>query len=394
MTSHPGAADERRDRMRVRIEESILPPLVALAIAALVGDVLILIFGQSPGEVYRQLLEGTWGNAYGFGQVIYKATTLTFTGLAVAIGIRAGLFNIGAESQLASGGFLAALVGLALPVGTPGIIAILLCLVAAAAGGGVVGAIPGALKARFGASEVIVTIMLNFIVLALLNYIVAAHVHVAETLHTPEMHAGSMPRLGDVSARFAGSAANTTFLFALAAAAAVWWYLFRTRQGYELRAVGLQPDAAEYGGVRVGSVWAKAMIVSGALAGLGGVNYVLGYKHYYEEGFGTGSGFLGIAVALVGRNHPVGVIIAALLFATLSQGGLAVNALVPKQMVDVLTAVVIIAVATSVPEVRRALASARRDRRSGNREPDSTSREGLISNPGPSSQFPVPDSRS
>jgi general nucleoside transport system permease protein len=394
MTSHPGAADERRDRMRVRIEESILPPLVALAIAALVGDVLILIFGQSPGEVYRQLLEGTWGNAYGFGQVIYKATTLTFTGLAVAIGIRAGLFNIGAESQLASGGFLAALVGLALPAGTPGIIAILLCLVAAAAGGGAVGAIPGALKARFGASEVIVTIMLNFIVLALLNYIVAAHVHVAETLHTPEMHAGSMPRLGDVSARFAGSAANTTFLFALAAAAAVWWYLFRTRQGYELRAVGLQPDAAEYGGVRVGSVWAKAMIVSGALAGLGGVNYVLGYKHYYEEGFGTGSGFLGIAVALVGRNHPVGVIIAALLFATLSQGGLAVNALVPKQMVDVLTAVVIIAVATSVPEVRRALASARRDRRSGNREPDSTSREGLISNPGPSSQFPVPDSRS
>jgi general nucleoside transport system permease protein len=394
MTSHPGAADERRDRMRVRIEESILPPLVALAIAAVVGDVLILIFGQSPGEVYRQLLEGTWGNAYGFGQVIYKATTLTFTGLAVAIGIRAGLFNIGAESQLASGGFLAALVGLALPAGTPGIIAILLCLVAAAAGGGVVGAIPGALKARFGASEVIVTIMLNFIVLALLNYIVAAHVHVAETLHTPEMHAGSMPRLGDVSARFAGSAANTTFLFALAAAAAVWWYLFRTRQGYELRAVGLQPDAAEYGGVRVGSVWAKAMIVSGALAGLGGVNYVLGYKHYYEEGFGTGSGFLGIAVALVGRNHPVGVIIAALLFATLSQGGLAVNALVPKQMVDVLTAVVIIAVATSVPEVRRALASARRDRRSGNREPDSTSREGLISNPGPSSQFPVPDSRS
>jgi ABC-type uncharacterized transport system permease subunit len=394
MTSHPGAADERRDRMRVRIEESILPPLVALAIAAVVGDVLILIFGQSPGEVYRQLLEGTWGNAYGFGQVIYKATTLTFTGLAVAIGIRAGLFNIGAESQLASGGFLAALVGLALPVGTPGIIAILLCLVAAAAGGGVVGAIPGALKARFGASEVIVTIMLNFIVLALLNYIVAAHVHVAETLHTPEMHAGSMPRLGDVSARFAGSAANTTFLFALAAAAAVWWYLFRTRQGYELRAVGLQPDAAEYGGVRVGSVWAKAMIVSGALAGLGGVNYVLGYKHYYEEGFGTGSGFLGIAVALVGRNHPVGVVIAALLFATLSQGGLAVNALVPKQMVDVLTAVVIIAVATSVPEVRRALASARRDRRSGNREPDSTSREGLISNPGPSSQFPVPDSRS
>ena len=99
-------ADDRRERWRLAFEESILPPLVALAIAALVGDILIIIFGQSPGDVYRQLLEGTWGNAYGFGQVIYKATTLTFTGLAVAIGIRAGLFNIGAESQLASGGFL------------------------------------------------------------------------------------------------------------------------------------------------------------------------------------------------------------------------------------------------------------------------------------------------
>ena len=106
------------------------------------------------------------------------------------------------------------------------------------------------LKARFGASEVIVTIMLNFIVLALLNYIVAAHVHVAETLHTPEIHAGALPRLADVSSVFAGSAANTTFVLALAAAAGVWWYLFRTRPGYELRAVGLQPDAAEYGGVQ------------------------------------------------------------------------------------------------------------------------------------------------
>jgi len=238
---------------------------------------------------------------------------------------------------------------------------------------------------------VIVTIMLNFIVLALLNYIVAANIHVPETLHTPEMRAGAMPRLAAVSAMFAGSAANTTFLLAIVAAVAVWWYLFRTRPGYELRAVGLQPDAAEYGGVRVGAVWAKTMILSGALAGLGGLNYVLGYKHYYEEGFGTGSGFLGIAVALVGRNHPLGVIIAALLFATLSQGGLAVNALVPKQMVDVLTAVVIIAVATAVPEVRRALVSARR-REPGTGNWERTAANADTVNPRPSSQFPVPTS--
>jgi simple sugar transport system permease protein len=115
----------------------------------------------------------------------------------------------------------------------------------------------------------------------------------------------------------------------------------------------LQPDAAEYGGVRVGGTWIRAFVIAGALAGLGGINYVLGYKHYYEEGFAGGAGFLGIAVALVGRNHPLGVVIAAFLFATLSQGGLAIHALVPKQMVEVLQGVVILAVAAAVPEVRR-----------------------------------------
>lgn len=335
-------------------------PLVALLIAAVVGDILILTFGQSPGEVYRLLIEGTWGNAYGLGQVLYKATTLTFTGLAVALGLRAGLFNIGAEGQLAAGGFAAAMAGLVIPAGTPAFVAVPLCIAAAAAGGGTVGAIPGALKARFGASEVIVTIMLNFVVLAFLNWIVAAKLHVGESLHTPTINAGSVPRLSDVAPAFHGSAANATILLAVATAAAFGWFLFRTRAGYDLRATGLQPDAAEYGGVSVGVVHFRALALAGALAGLGGVNYVLGYKQYYEEGFGAGSGFLGIAVALVGRNHPAGVPIAALLFATISQGGLAVNAIVPKQMVEVLTAVVIIAVAVTVPEVQRLAAAARR----------------------------------
>jgi simple sugar transport system permease protein len=225
----------------------------------------------------------------------------------------------------------------------------------------VVGLLPGWLRARFGASEVIVTIMLNFVVLALLNWIVSAHLHVPETLHTPEIGAGTLPRLGDLLPAFAGSAANAVIVLAVVAAAAAWYFLFRTRAGYELRAVGLQPDAAEYAGVPAGRVWVRAMVLSGALAGVGGVNYVLGYKGYYEEGFATGAGFLGIAVALVGRNHPAGVLVAALLFATLSQGGLAVNAVVPKQMVDVLQAVVILAVVAAVPEVRRLLRqSARR----------------------------------
>jgi simple sugar transport system permease protein len=202
--------------------------------------------------------------------------------------------------------------------------------------------------------------MLNFVVLALLGYIVSDHLHVPETLHTPAIGSGMLPRLSSFIPAFHGSAANVTIVIALVAAFASWWFLFRTRAGFEVRAVGLQPEAAEYGGVRVPRVLWTTLALSGLLAGLGGLNYVLGYKGYYEEGFATGSGFLGIAVALVGRNHPGGVVLAALLFATLSQGGLAVNALVPKQMVDVLQAVVILAVATSVPEVRRLLRTARR----------------------------------
>jgi simple sugar transport system permease protein len=346
-----------------RLVAPLLPPLTALLIAAVVGDILILIFGQSPREVFALLFEGTWGNAYGFGQVLYKATTLICTGLAVALGIRAGLFNIGAEGQVAMGGFAAAAIGLVLPAGTPAVLAVPVCIAAACAGGATAASVPGALKARFGASEVIVTIMMNFIVLALLNWIVATQLSVAESLHTPEIHAGAVPRLAAVSDLFRGSAANFTLLVALAAAVAMGWYLFRTRAGYDLRAVGLQPDAAEYGGVRVGGVWLRTLLLSGALAGLGGINYVLGYKQYYEEGFAAGAGYLGIAVALVGRNHPVGVVIAAFLFATLSQGALAVNAIVPKQLIDVLTAIVIIAVATAVPEVQRLLrvAQARRE---------------------------------
>lgn len=345
--------------LRSRLEETLLPPIMALTIALVIGDLLILAFGQAPGDVYRLLIEGTWGNGYGLGQVLYKATTLTCTGLAFAIAARAGLFNIGGESQLAAGGFAAGALGLLLPTGMPTLVAVPILLIAAVVGGGAVGTVPGVLRARFGANEVIVTIMLNFIVLALLNYIVAVHLHVPETLHTAEINTGAVPRLADISETFRGSAANLTMFIVVAAALLLWWFLFRTRRGYELRAVGLQPEAAEYGGIRVGASWTMAMAISGAIAGLGGINYVLGYKHYYEEGFATGSGFLGIAVALVGRNHPVGVMLAALLFATLSQGGLAVNALVPKQMVDVLQAVVILAMVTSVPEVQRVLRAAR-----------------------------------
>jgi general nucleoside transport system permease protein len=348
-----------RPSLRANIEEAVLPGVVALLVAAVVGDALILTFGQNPGTVYRLLFEGTWGNAYGLGQVLYKTTTLTFTGLAVAMGLRAGLFNIGAESQLAAGGFAAALVGLILPEGLPAVATLPVYLVAAAVGGGAVGALPGALKAKFGAHEVITTIMLNFIVLALLNYLTVSYFKVEGTLHTADIHAGALPRLSEFVPAFHGSAANVVLFLAIAVALVAWWFLFRTRAGFELRATGLQPRAAEYGAVKVTSVWWRTMALSGAIAGIGGLNFVLGYKHYYEESFASGAGFLGIAVAIVGRNHPIGVVLAAIVFATISQGGLAVNAVVPKQIVDVLQAVVIIAVAASVPGVRAALRKAR-----------------------------------
>ncbi len=346
---------------------SILPPVVALLVAMVVGDILILIYGESPATVYRLLLEGTWGNWYGFGQVLFKTTTLTCTGLAFALAARAGLFNVGAESQLAAGGFAAAMAGLLLPTGVPAVVAVSVCILSAMLAGAVAGGIPGWLRARFGASEVIVTIMLNFVILALLNYLIAQHLAVSETLHTAAINVGGVPRLSDSMSVFKGSAANWTIVAAMLALFVSWWYLFRTKAGYELRAVGLQPDAAENGGIRVARVVVISMMISGALAGLGGINFVLGYKGYYEEGFAAGSGFLGIAVALVGRNHPVGILLSALLFATLSQGGLAVNAIVPKQLVDILQAVVILSVATAVPEVQRQIrnAAGRLHKRSG-----------------------------
>ncbi len=350
---------------RGALVEALLPPVLALAIALVLGDLLILAFGQSPAMVYRLLVDGTWGNPYGLGQVLYKATTLACTGLAVAVGLRAGLFNIGAESQLAAGAFAAALMGLVLPAGVPWPLAVPACLCAAAAAGGAVGALAGWLKARFGAHEVIVTIMLNFIVLALLNWAVAAKLHEPETLHTPTVHSGAVARLADTFAPLHGSAANWMVAVVVLLACVVTVVLFRTRFGFDLRAAGLQPDAAEAAGIRVPRVWISAMALAGALAGIGGTNFVLGYKGYYEDGLAGGSGFLGIAVALVGRNHPLGVLLASLLFATLSQGGLAIHAAVPKQLVEVLQATVILAMAATAPEVRRLLRAGLRPRRRG-----------------------------
>lgn len=323
--------------------------VVSLLVAMAAGSLLILAIGQSPAQVYGTLLARTWGDSYGFGQVLFKTTPLIFTGLAVALAFRVGLFNIGAEGQMIVGAFATGLVGTWLPGGTPWVIAIPLAIAAGVIAGGALGAIPGYLRARFGAHEVINTIMLNFIAGALVLWAGRSWFFVEESTHTATViDSVRIPSLG-----ISGSAANLSFFLALLAAAGVWYFLERTRRGYEWRAVGENPRAAEAAGIRIGRSIIWAMAASGALAGAVGANFVLGYKHYFEDGIGRGVGFMGIAVALLGRNHPVGIVLAALLFGTLSHGGFEVSELVPKELVDVLQAVIILAVAATSAEVRR-----------------------------------------
>ncbi|HTR96946.1 MAG TPA: ABC transporter permease [Candidatus Acidoferrales bacterium] len=329
-----------------------LAPLVAVLAALAAGAIFIAGIGERPLEIYALLFREALGTGYGLGQTLFRATPLLFTGLAVALGFRAGLFNIGVEGQMVLGGFAAALVGAYVPL--PGVALALAALAAAALAGGAWGALPGALKARFGAHEVINTIMLNFIAFSIVSY-AGRTLFENATVRTREIApAAELPRLETMLPALHGSPVNLTLPIALLLALATGVLLFRTRLGYELRAVGLNAPAAEYGGIAIGRTQALAMTLSGALAGLGGTNFVLGYKHYFELGFSGGAGFIGIAVALLGRNHPLGVIVAALFFGALSYGGLVVNQRVPRELVEVLEALVILFAISAQPLLERA----------------------------------------
>jgi general nucleoside transport system permease protein len=327
---------------------------LALAAAFVAGSLLIWIVGESPLGIYSLLLEKTWGTSYGIGQVLFRATPLILTGLSVSIAFKTGLFNIGAEGQLAAGSFATAVCGASLPAGTPGPIAVFLCMCAGMLAGGLIGALPGLLKARYGAHEVINTIMLNFIVSAVLLWLGNRWFFVEHTTHTaviqPSAHLGNLG--------FPGSSANTSLFLALLLAGFVHVFISRTRRGFEWRAVGQSPRAAENAGVNVRAAVFGALTLSGALAGAASANYVLGYKHYFEKDIGSGAGFMGIAVALLGRNHPVGIVVASLLFGTLAHGGLEVSERVPKQLVEILQAVIILAVALATALAMRARARA------------------------------------
>jgi simple sugar transport system permease protein len=329
----------------------LLFPLAAVAAAFAAGAVLILAVGDSPLSTYTLLIGSalTWPD--GIGYTLFYATPLIFTGLAVAVAFRCGLLNIGAEGQLYAAAFVTAWVGITF-AGLTAWLLVPLCFLAALFAGGFWGAVPGVLKARFGAHEVITTIMMNFIAVALASYFTQYHYKapgdpILETV--PIGESAQIARLGRFVPGFPERIPlNLAFPLALVACVLVYLLLWRTRWGYEIRATGANPAASQYGGIATGRQIVLAMSISGALAGMVAINEVMGYRYRYYDGFSAGYGFTGIAVALLGRNHPAGVVLASLLFGALLRGGLFVDIFtehVSKDLVTVLQGIIILFVA-------------------------------------------------
>ncbi len=316
-------------------------PIAAILFSLMIGALFMLIIGKNPYEVYLRLFAGTLGSTYGIGQVLFKATTLILTGLAVAFAFKAGMFNIGAEGQLIVGAFTTAWTGFTF-ITMPAVVLLPLSILAGFLGGALWGGIAGYLKARFGSHEVINTIMLNFIAAALVSYLVNDVFNVQATVHTPEIApAARIARLDSFMAFFRGSPFNLSILIA-AAVCAIYYFIFRkTAFGYEIATMGLNRHAAVYARMNVKRLTLLAMAISGGFAGLAGTNFVSGYKHYFELGFSEGAGYIGIAVALIAKNNPWGIILVSVFFGILEYGGLTVNTIVPKELVTMLQAAVI-----------------------------------------------------
>lgn len=352
----------------MKILREILSPLIAVIAAFIVGGLIILAIKDNPVETYGILLANSFGSAKDIGWTLFLATPLIFTGLAVAVAFRCGLFNIGAEGQLYVASFATAWVGIKFGgvvltifgkqedwswTSLPAIILVPLCVLTAVVAGGLWGAIPGYLRARFGSSEVINTIMLNFIAIAMVSYLTQYHYKIPgdPILQTaPIGEAAYIPQFREYFSFIPSDVPlNVAFLLAILMCVLVYVFLWKTKWGYELRAVGQNSSAAEYGGISPQRQMIIAMTISGALAGMVAINEVLGFRHNYYDGFSAELGFLGIAVALLGRNHPLGVFVAALFFAVLMRGEIFVDAFtryVSKDIGLILQAVVILFVAS------------------------------------------------
>ena len=318
---------------------------------------------ENPLTVYNAIFTAALKDRDGWGNVLYRATPLIFTGLAVALAFQCGLFNIGGEGQMVMGGFAITWIGFTF-VKLPAFLLIPLCIIGGAVAGGLWGGIPGYLKARRGVHEVVTTIMLNWIAVAFTQYLTMVYKPEDSWIpHTFEIaKSAQLSRLAHylnpLGIDFPKSnLVNTALFLAILAVIFTAYLLKRTKLGYEIRSVGFNPTAAECAGINVAKNTVLAMAISGALAGLAGVNQVMGYKHRFRYGVFGGLGFDGIGVAFIGRNSPLGVVIASLIFGILDHGGLAidVSTRVPREIILVLKAVILIFVVISGEITKRVI---------------------------------------
>jgi ABC-type uncharacterized transport system permease subunit len=304
-----------------------LLPLINLCAALLLSGAIIRMIGESPWAALKLMAAGAFGSQDSMGYTFFYATDFVFTGLAVAVAFHAGLFNIGGEGQAYIGGLGAGLVCLAIGNWSPWIV-IPLAIAAGCTFGAAWAFVPAWLQARRGSHIVITTIMANFIASALMTYLLV-NVLIKPGQQSPETRefgpGAIMPGFHEVLARFginfAPSPFNMASVLALGACLFVWVFIWRTRWGYALRVAGQNPQAAVYAGISPERTILVAMVISGGLAGCLGINELMGSEHRILLDFPGGAGFVGIAVALMGRNHPLGILAASLLFGALYQGG-------------------------------------------------------------------------
>ena len=329
----------------------ILTPLISLFLAFGISALVILAIGENPWLALKTMVTGALGSSYGWGFTLYYTTNFIFTGLAVSVAYHAALFNIGGEGQANLGGLGVAIVCLFIPWPHWS-----LALLGAMVGGALFGAawayVPAILQAKRGSHIVITTIMFNFIAYALLNWALVAWLRPvgsmdpASASFPPATH---LPKITDFFAAFGiewgqHTPANVTFLVALLACVAVWVLIWRTRLGYEIRAFGKSESAARYAGISPVRITVITMLISGGLAGMMAINNVMGEAERLILNNVEGAGFIGIAVALMGRNHPIGVLLAAFVFGFLYQGGgeLALWTSIPRELIIVIQALVIL----------------------------------------------------
>jgi ABC-type uncharacterized transport system permease subunit len=340
----------------------VVAVVAAFLFAALVGAIIIMLYGESPFFVYATLWEFSTARLSDVARVLEQATPLIFSALAVAVAFKCGLFNIGVEGQYIVGMMTAtmAAVWIELPLS----IHLPLVVLAAVAGSMVWAFVPAILKVKTGAHEVVTTIMMNGIAVSLVAWALLNPLRTSETgfvdLRSDRFpDSATMPALAPslgLEEQIPASA-HLTWLFPLALLAALWvWFLLnRTRLGYEARAVGSSPGSAEAGGISIGATQLKVFLISGALAGFVGLNYLLGDAGFLGINYETTLGFTGIAVAFLGRNHPVGIVLAALLFGVLFRGedGVAVATDLPREITVILEGLLILSVVVAYEIARR-----------------------------------------